>query len=232
MHTFLNRIIKEMNYVSYLEIGVDDPRNNFNHIHVKKKVGVDPYFDNTGCHAWNERNKENLISLIDEKAVFHQMTSNDYFDMLRSKRGKRSMFDLIYIDGLHIESQVDKDIENALQFVSEKGIIVLDDVPPANAFEEKTPPEFGQPWRGTVWRSFAKLRLQENSLGLNDHGLYTITSIFKSIILPYRQCTPAYKNAQFPHIKLSFQFLKTFENNLLNNILEEQFFNIITQKDA
>lgn len=227
MHTFLNQIIETKKYNSYLEIGVDDPNNTFNHIKADFKTGVDPYEDNTGCHAWDKINKEAFVHRIDPAATFHRLTSDDFFKMLDKKKGK-PMFDLIYIDGLHVEEQVDKDIENAIRYVSPHGMIVLDDVPPANAYEEKTPPDHGQPWRGTVWRSFAKMRLVGDR-GLNDHGLYTIKSIFKSIILPNRQHTPIYKNSQFPNIELSFQFLKAYEDGLLNNISEEQFFQIISE---
>jgi len=161
MHTFLNQIIAAKGYKSYLEIGVDDPKNTFNHIQCERKVGVDPYNDDTGCHAWDRANKEALIARIDPKALFYRATSDDFFEILKTHNEPVSKFDLIYIDGLHLEEQVDKDIANALRFVSPHGMIVLDDVPPANEYEEKTPPDPGQPWRGTVWRSFAKLRLND-----------------------------------------------------------------------
>lgn len=215
-----------MGYSSYLEIGIDDPYNNFNHIKAALKVGVDPYNDDTGCHAWDVMNKQKLIANIDPDATFHQDTSDEYFKKL-DKLKVKPKFDLIYIDGLHLESQVDKDIDNALRYVSPRGMIVLDDVPPATAYEEKTPPDPGQPWRGTVWRSFVKLRLENAGNGKNAHGLYTIKSLFKSIILPNRLHTPTYKNKQFPSIELSYQFLKAYENELLNNVSEAEFFNII-----
>jgi len=229
MHTFLNQIIAQKGYKSYLEIGVDDPNNNFNHIQCERKVGVDPYNDDTGCHAWDRANKEALIARIDPKALFYRATSDDFFEILKTHNEPVSKFDLIYIDGLHLEEQVDKDIANALRFVSPHGMIVLDDVPPANEYEEKTPPDPGQPWRGTVWRSFAKLRMESDDMfwEFNKHGLYTIKSIFKSIILPHRQQTPAYRNADFPNPVLSFEFLKAYEDELLNNISYEQFFEII-----
>ena len=227
MHTFLNQIIAAKGYKSYLEIGVDDPKNTFNHIRVDRKTGVDPYEDSTQCHAWNETNRKALINQIVPTATFYQLTSDDFFKYLDERKAKVS-FDLIYIDGLHIEAQVDKDIENALRFVSPHGMIVLDDVPPANEYEEKTPPDPGQPWRGTVWRSFAKLRMDQLwTTGKNRHGLYTVKSIFKSIILPYRQQTPVYENADFPNPTLSFEFLKAYEDELLNNISQDEFFKII-----
>ena len=228
MHTFLNQIIAAKGYKSYLEIGVDDPKNTFNHIRVDRKTGVDPYEDSTQCHAWNETNRKAFINQIVPTATFYQLTSDDFFKYLDERKAKVS-FDLIYIDGLHLEEQVDKDIANALRFVSPHGMIVLDDVPPANEYEEKTPPDPGQPWRGTVWRSFAKLRMESDDMfwEFNKHGLYTIKSIFKSIILPHRQQTPAYRNADFPNPVLSFEFLKAYEDELLNNISQDEFFKII-----
>jgi hypothetical protein len=224
MYSFLNQIIASKDYKSYLEIGIDDPDNNFNHIRCERKVGVDPYNDDTGCHAWDRANKEAFITKIDPNASFYRMTSDHFFEVLKPKSKVR--FDLIYIDGLHLEEQVDKDIANALRFVSPHGMIILDDVPPVTEYEEKTPPDPGQPWRGTVWRSFAKLRM-EYYHGFNEHGLYTIKTIFKSVILPYRQQTRAYVNRDFPETILSFEFLKAYEDELLNNISYEQFFEII-----
>jgi hypothetical protein len=222
MYSFLNQIIAEKEYKSYLEIGVDHPDNNFNRIKCERKVGVDPYNDDTGCHAWDKANKEALIAKIDPKATFYRLTSDEFFNLIPENK----KFDLIYIDGLHLEEQVDKDIKNALRFVSPNGMIILDDVPPANEYEEKTPPDPGQPWCGTVWRSFAKLRMGYYH-GFNEHGLYTIKSHFKSVILPYRQQTRAYVNRDFPETILSFEFLKAYEDELLNNISYEQFFEII-----
>ena len=151
-----------------------------------RKVGVDPYNDDTGCHAWDRANKEALIAKIDPQAVFYRMTSDGFFRTSEALGfyEKSDLFDLIYIDGLHLEEQVDKDIANALRFVSPSGMIVLDDVPPANEYEE-------------------------------------------SIILPYRQQTPVYENADFPNPTLSFEFLKAYEDELLNNISQDEFFKII-----
>jgi hypothetical protein len=163
-HQFLNAIIEKRGYQTYLEIGIDNPDATLNHVNIAPafKTAVDPYSDQTGCHLWNEANKNAYKESIQEGINFVEATSDDFFSKLKKKKG--GLFDLIYIDGLHLEEQVDKDIENSLLHLKKGGMIVLDDVPPANEYEGTPTPTFGQPWRGTVWRSFAKLRMEREDL--------------------------------------------------------------------
>ena len=52
--------------------------------------------------------------------------SDDYFSSL----DKTIKYDLIFIDGLHLEHQVDKDINNSLNHLSENGVIIIHDCNP------------------------------------------------------------------------------------------------------
>jgi hypothetical protein len=155
----INQYIDSRGYRKYLEIGVDDPNNTFNHIKAKR-TGVDPYNDGTGCHAWGDGNKTDLIAKIDGE--FHQMASDDYFDSLHHL----TKFDVIFIDGLHEEEQVLRDIENSLKHLSKGGMIFVDDVWPQNELEAVEVPKVGQPWRGTVYRAFWKLRMTRPDLNM------------------------------------------------------------------
>ena len=40
----INRLIEKSNYKNYLEIGLDNPDNNYNHIVCENKECVDPFF--------------------------------------------------------------------------------------------------------------------------------------------------------------------------------------------
>ena len=84
----INHLIHKYNLSKYLEIGVRDGKN-YNKVNAKNKTGVDPEPTN------------DIIGL-------HKMSSDDFF-----KKNKVS-YDIMFIDGLHLEHQVDMDIENCL----------------------------------------------------------------------------------------------------------------------
>ena len=81
----INHLIHKNKLKYYLEIGVRDLKN-FNKIMVSHKLGVDP------------------LPIKKDRRVI-TTTSDEFF----SKNVK--FFDLIFIDGLHLEHQVDKDIK-------------------------------------------------------------------------------------------------------------------------
>lgn len=89
---------------SYLEIGVQNPNNNFNNIPVQFKIGVDP-----DPHA---------------NATFRG-TSDEFFE-----QPTKPIFDLQFIDGLHHRDQVKRDFTNAYNNLSENGFIVIHDCNP------------------------------------------------------------------------------------------------------
>jgi SAM-dependent methyltransferase len=125
-HTqLLNALIEKYNLKSYLEIGVNDPRGNFDKVKCEFKVGVDP----------------------DVKAEFvYKTTSDEYF-----KSEFTTTFDLIFIDGLHHADQVKRDFENSLRCLSDNGFIVIHDVLPENEAGTKVPRETKQ-WWGDVYK--------------------------------------------------------------------------------
>lgn len=130
----LNHLAEKHNLQRYLEIGVQNPTQNFDKIKCAYKVGVDP----------------------DPKAnATFQMTSDEYF-----KNHLEEVFDLIFIDGLHTAEQVKKDFENVLKILSPGGFIVLHDCNPEK--EDHTivprPTERGH-WNGDVFYFACELGL-------------------------------------------------------------------------
>lgn len=131
----------------YLEIGVRYPSENFNHIQAAQKWSVDP-----GYEA-----KENLADF--------KVTSDEFFEQLSQGRilSKDMKFDVIFIDGLHLAPQVDKDIQNALGYLAEDGFIVLHDCNPPSEWHARYQyhfyytPAFAN-WNGTTWKAFLKWR--------------------------------------------------------------------------
>lgn len=141
----INYLIKKYNLKNYLEIGVRNGKN-FNNIIIKNKIGVDP---------------EPIDKIKDYKNI-KVMTSDNYFISNNIK------FDIIFIDGLHLEEQVDKDIINSLKVLNDNGYIIMHDCNPPTKFHQRTNYELknGETpfWNGTVWRSYVKLRMNNNNL--------------------------------------------------------------------
>ena len=123
----INKIIKKKKFETYLEIGCQSDVN-FSKIIIKNKIGVDPQSGGT-----------------------HRMTSDDFF------KQNKSIFDLIFIDGLHIYEQVLKDIENSLKVLNDNGVILVHDCLPAKIWHQ-TIPQTHSSWNGDVWKSIVKSR--------------------------------------------------------------------------
>jgi len=141
----INALIKRYNYKSYLEIGVENPFNNFNHINTEHKVGIDP----------EPRAQATLT-----------MTSDDFFETnsaIDPPSKAKWTFDIIFIDGLHLYEQVLKDVENSLKILNRGGTIVVDDCNPPEK-KCQTIPREQLMWTGDVWKAFAKLRATREDL--------------------------------------------------------------------
>lgn len=135
----------------YLEIGVRNPDDNYNHIVASEKYSVDPGIE------------------YEENPVDFKMTSDEFFELLSNNKVLSSeiRFDVIFIDGLHLAEQVDKDIFNSLRFIKSDGFIVLHDCNPPtewhardNYYFHSTPA--GNCWNGTTWKAFLKWRFNSS----------------------------------------------------------------------
>ena len=144
----INFLLSKLNRETiYLEIGVRDLDANFNKIKATKKYSVDPGL-------------EVAINLAD-----FALTSDDFFHQLSEGviLDKNILFDVIFIDGLHLADQVDRDIKNALKFLKDDGFIVMHDCNPPTEFHAsenyyyRLSPAAGL-WNGTTWKPFFKLR--------------------------------------------------------------------------
>jgi glycosyltransferase involved in cell wall biosynthesis len=132
----INTIIKKINAKRYLEIGVADG-NNFRKIDCAYKLGVDP-----------DPTSEALI----------QEPSDDFFAK------NKIVFDVIFIDGLHTKEQLEKDILNSLNFLSEGGWIICHDVNPTEEVFQKRERIGNELWCGDVWKTFVEIRTSYNDL--------------------------------------------------------------------
>jgi glycosyltransferase involved in cell wall biosynthesis len=140
----INLLISKHNYKTYLEIGVRNPDDCLNHIQCELKHGVDPGVEG-------------------DYPVTFNMTSDEFFQI------NTSTYDIIFIDGLHIDEQVERDIINGLNVLSENGSIVLHDCNPPQIYharedyqDHSTP--VGSYWNGTTWKAIVKVRSEINNI--------------------------------------------------------------------
>ena len=144
----INFLSSKINAQNYLEIGVRNPDDNFNLINVSNKYSVDP-----GCE-------------FESNPVDFKMTSDEFFLQLKEKKLNilnDVKFDIIFIDGLHLAHQVEKDIINSIEFLSEKGFIVMHDCNPPTEYHAREAYDFVYSpaegfWNGTTWKAFIKAR--------------------------------------------------------------------------
>ena len=85
------------------------------------------------------------------------MTSDQFFEVYPQKK-----YDVIFIDGLHLENQVDRDIFNALKHLNPGGVVIVHDCLPTTPQSQSEENPTGD-WVGTVWRSIVKYTLYSYS---------------------------------------------------------------------
>lgn len=147
----INLLIEKNNYKSYLEIGLDNPNGNYNHIRCECKECVDPFFEKDHINGFDIDISyfENIINNV----LTYRMTSDEFF----LKNDKK--YDIIFIDGLHTKEQVGKDIINSLKVLNKGGKIVCHDCLPTDYNSQKVPREQAY-WFGDVWKTIPELSKQ------------------------------------------------------------------------
>lgn len=206
----INFTIQSLNReTTYLEIGVREPDDNFNKISSEKKYSVDPGYENA------------------ENNVDFKMTSDAFFNNLRKGNVLESSikFDVIFIDGLHLADQVERDINNALEFLEEDGYIIMHDCNPpteyhaSEDFSYKLSPA-GYTWNGTTWKAFFKARKREDLYSCcvdTDWGV-GVLSKSKSIGTPSKVSNEFYE----------YKVLEAKREESLNLVSFEQFQKLVT----
>ena len=139
----INHFIRKHNFGTYLEIGCQKDVA-FRQIEIENKIGVDP-----------------------ERGGTHRMTSDEFFSQ------NKNTFDIIFIDGLHHDDQVEKDILNALDVLNEGGVIVCHDCNPTSEAMQKVP-RVSKEWTGNGWKAWIRLRMSREDLDMKvvntDYG--------------------------------------------------------------
>lgn len=183
-------LIEFVNGTNYLEIGVRNPEDNFNKINCKNKFSVDPGIE------------------FKENPVDFKMTSDKFFQSLRTGNldiDPNIKFDVIFIDGLHLAEQADKDILNSLDLITDSGFIVLHDCNPPSEFHARESFRFRNSpargfWNGTTWKAFYKFRHQKDLYSIcfdTDWGVGVIS----------KTKYPQFDNLELPMMNPYFEYI-------------------------
>jgi hypothetical protein len=93
------------------------------------------------------------------------MESDEFFSFLHAGRTEfppDMKWDCIFIDGLHLAEQVERDVVNSIGHLAEGGTIVMHDCSPPHPMiaREVYQPDYPVPaeWCGTTWKAFYKFR--------------------------------------------------------------------------
>ena len=134
----INTFIKNNNYKTYLEIGVNTPAQpgyNWIGVQIETKHGVDPAVNTT-----------------------YKMTSDEFFE-----KHIKMDYDIVFIDGLHIFEQAYRDIINSLNHLNEGGVIVVHDCHPRREITQRRE-RASSAWHGDVWKAILKLRMENPNI--------------------------------------------------------------------
>lgn len=136
----INAIIRRYGYGSYLEIGINTPRQpdwNWPNVKISLKHGVDP---NPKVHAT------------------FPVTSDEFFAKHITMK-----YDMVFVDGLHLWEQAYKDIVNSLKALEDGGTIMVHDCNPPSERSQSREHVSGE-WSGDVWKAFLKLRMENPNI--------------------------------------------------------------------
>ena len=187
-YDIINALIKKHNYKSFLEIGYLNG-DTHNKVECEYKDSVD----------------------INPKSGAKYITSSDYFFMTNKRD-----YDIVFIDGLHLSEQVDKDIENSLKHLTPGGTIVLHDCnPETESMQIRN--DHGGPWTGDVWKSIFKHRFNL------DLEVYVINTDYGcGVIKKGSQIPPS---IEYNDSSLTWDTLAFNKKEMLNLISIEEFLN-------
>jgi len=179
----LNHLIKEYGFKSYLEVGVNIEADNFDHIKCQYRIGVDP----NGVTSFTG-------------------TSDEFF------ANNQLRFDLIFIDGLHTEDQVTRDINNSLRVLREGGMIVTHDSLPISEDHQRDVYGGRGIWAGGVWKSLALIRSTRPDVKID-----IVDTDWGCGILRFGVSDP------YPVTKLDWTFYCTHRETMFNIISPQKF---------
>lgn len=214
----INSLINRYNFNSYLEIGLDIA-TNYLQIKCKNKECVDPYLyqgEEKFRDLFANDENESVRKFIENNILTYKMTSDEFFSLIPPDK----MYDVIFIDGLHTEEQVGRDIINSIKHLNPGGFIVVHDCLPTS-YESQSEKRETAIWYGSTWRAIPMLKFQ----GIH---YFTVDTDCGCCIIQFN----GDKNALYYPQKSTYDYNDVFSNVLIRNIVmsvitKEQFLGLI-----
>jgi hypothetical protein len=200
----INAIAKKIEAKNYLEIGLQYPSMNYNHINIETKHSVDPGYDIDNYYQDNEDTTNYATHEFESDVFFKKLRAGEH-----SEFSKDHKWDLIFVDGLHLADQVWRDVMNSVNHLSDSGVIVMHDCNPFcydNKATRVLEDQHNNQWNGTTWKAMYRLRFSKPDLAVctlnTDQGL--------GIVMKGKQDCVEFKNKFFEY--------RVFEKNLVEDL--------------
>lgn len=212
-YDIINGLIDKFNYQDYLEIGLDFA-NNYLEVKCKNKECVDPY-------VYDYEQTDEMIyvrQFIEKKILTHKMTSDEFFASIPEDK----MYDIIFIDGLHHEDQVGRDIINSLKHLRKGGTIVCHDCLP-ESYEAQLEEITTDTWNGSTWKAIPQLKFQGISYVTVDTDCGCAVIQFegdKSKLFYPQRATYGYKDV-FSNVSIRNIVMNVVTVDSFNNFLKQ-----------
>jgi predicted O-methyltransferase YrrM len=186
-YEIINAIIKKYGYKTYLEIGTQFGQGyKFIECDSKECIDIEKKYDDLTYH----------------------MSSDDFFAQ------NKKTYDIIFVDGLHLEHQVTTDVLNSLKILTPGGTIMCHDcLPPYEGFTELQ-------HSGTCYKSIVELRCTRNDL-----RIATVNTDCGCSIIRVGESTPY--TAAPANIAKEYQYWYDHQNEIMNIISVDQFKQLI-----
>jgi hypothetical protein len=162
----IQAILDKLSAKTYLEIGVR-AGETFLPLKARKKMAVDPALVISARRKFDWI-RWNICNIFSE---YYLMTSDAFFEEYGPKLERRSL-NVVFVDGLHTFEQSLRDVENALRYLNDDGVIVLDDCNPKSE-AAANPVRTQVTWNGDVWKTIAYLRSARPDL-----DVFTLDCVF------------------------------------------------------
>ncbi len=189
----IQALMRQKNLKNYLEIGVENGHIFFR-IKSTFKIAVDPKFIFDASRRFGKA----IINPYNLNNQYFEKTSDDFFAQDAQRVFSAKKLQLALVDGMHEYQFALRDVENALNYMDDDGVIIMHDCNPQTAgaagrFEDW---EVGE-WNGDVWRTIIHLRSQRPDLNVFvldvDQGLGIVTK-------KTPESTVAFKPAQIENL--------------------------------
>lgn len=205
--TILNSLIAKHGYKTYLELGIRDG-SCFNAINCETKIGVDPDLSSA---ATIFQTSDDFFADLKESVLLGILHPN------KTTTKVPKTYDIVFIDAMHMEEFVYRDIINSLAVLNEGGTILMHDCLPTSEFMQLVPmsPDHNE-WTGDTWRAYFKLRTEREDLEMAvcdvDWGC--------GLIRPGKQ-TPIFLDKPFSEV--TYQDFVQAKNHWMNVLSADQF---------